>query len=300
MVTTGMSDAANKKLLEATVYKKLQELGWTIGQNLIIEYRSTEGHYERFPHLFQELVRLKVDVLFTGGGVFPLDAARKSTTTIAIVMAGGYSDPVGAGVITSLARPGGNVTGTAFTSSELPGKRLQFLKQLFPALARVGLLTEPGGALQGSQFALLSTAARLLNLDEITRFYARQPDEFDAAVQGAKAAGIEALLVSGTTLFSGQYLDRVVQAVNQHKLASMGYWNYMADGGLLMGYSASILDLYTGAAVYIDKIFRGAHPSDLPVEEPSRYYLSINLKTAKLIGTTIPQALLLRADNVIE
>ena len=238
-------------------------------------------------------------MIFTVGSPLNLDAARKVTSTVPIVMAGGFIDIIGTGIVQSLARPGGNVTGMAATSDAIPGKRLQLLQQSFPAMVRVGFLFEPGASSQAANDDLLAKAAQSLKL-ELSRYEVRASTEFEAALQRARMANVDALYVGGSTLLSSQHARGLAELLIKYKFASMAYWNNMADSGFLMGYSASIFDLYNRSALYIDKIFRGANPAVLSIKEPSRYEFAVNLKTAKLIGVTISQDVLLRADRVID
>ncbi len=186
----------------------------------------------------------------------------------------------------------------AAISATIPAKRLQLLKQTLPALTRVAYLLEPGMAGQSALEELIAQAGRALNL-ELTRYVLRTSSEFEAAIQQARAAQVQAMYVNGTPLFSVFNARGLAELLIKYKYPSMAYWNYQADQGFLMGYSADVSDLYRRSAAYIDKIFRGAKPGDLPVEEPTQYEFVINLKTAKLIGVTIPQDVLLRADRVI-
>ena len=293
------NDAVARRFTADTILKKLQELGWTEGGNLVVDIRSAEGNPERLPQAAQNLVQLKPDVIFVGGNAFNLDAARKATNSIPIVMAGGYADLVGAGVIQSLARPGGNVTGMAGISDAIPAKRLQLLKQSLPGLSRVAYLFEPGLAGQKSSDDLITMATRALNL-EIVRYELRTSSDYEPALQQARAAKVEAMFVGGSPLLAVTNARGLAELLIRYKFPSIAYWNYQADQGFLMGYSADGRDLYTRSAAHIDKIFRGANPAVLPVEEPTRYEFVINLKTAKLVGVTIPQDVLLRADRVIE
>ena len=293
------NNAFARRFTADTILKRLQELGWSEGGNLLVEFRSAEGNPERLPQAAQNLVQLKPDVIFVGGNAFNLDAARKATNSIPIVMAGGYADLVGAGVIQSLARPGGNVTGMAGISDTIPAKRLQLLKQSLPGLSRIAYLFEPGLAGQKTSYDLITQGTRALNL-EIVRYELRTSSDYEAALQQARAAKVEAMFVSGSPLLSVTNARGLAELLIKYKFPSIAYWNYQADQGFMMGYSADARDLYVRSAAYIDKIFRGANPAVLPVEEPTRYELAINLKTAKLVGVTIPQDVLLRADRVIK
>lgn len=301
------SGSTERSFYDKSLFPRLRELGWSEGNNLEVVSRGAEGHNERLPQLAAELVQQKVDLIFVGGDPFNLEAARKATSTIPIVFAGGYSDNVRAGVIQSLARPGGNITGATFTSADLSGKRLQFLKDVLPKLSRVGVLTEDftgvstqttAGQASGTT-AALQEAARSLGL-KLEPFFVSQPADFEGALHRARKAGVGAMYVQGLTLFSGDNRFELAKLLIKHRLPSVANWNFMADAGFLMGYSPSPLQLNQSAAAYIDKIFRGAKPAELPVEEPTRYYLVVNLKTAKALKLTIPQSVLLRAERVVE
>ena len=293
------NDAVARRFIADTTVKRLQELGWTEGDNLVVDIRSAEGNRERLPQAAQNLVQLKPDVIFVGGNSVNLDAARQATNSIPIVMVGAYADLVGAGVIQSLARPGGNVTGMAGTADTIPAKRLQLLKQCLPGLSRVAFLFEPGLAGQKSGDDLIAQAVRALNM-EVVRYELRTSSDYEAALQQARAAKVEAMYVNGTPLLSVTNGRGLAELLIKYRFPSIVYWNYQADQGFMMGYSADIRDLYVRSAGYIDKIFRGANPAVLPVEEPSRYEFVVNLKTARLVGVTIPQDVLLHADRVIE
>ena len=223
-------------------------------------------------------MQLKPDVIFVGANAFNLDAARRATNSIPIVLAGGYADLVGAGVIQSLARPGGNVTGMAGISDAIPAKRLQLLKQCLPGLSRVAFLFEPGLAGQKSGDDLIAQAVRALNM-EVVRYELRTSSDYEAALQQARAATVEAMYVNGTSLLSVTNARGLAELLIKYKFPSIAYWNYQADQGFMMGYSADIRDLYVRSAGYVDKILRGANPAVLPVEEPTRYEFAINLKT---------------------
>ena len=294
----GILDTSNRQFLDTTFFVQLRELGWTEGNNLAVDIRFSEGNNERLPQLASELVQQKVDVIFTGGSPSSLEAARKATGTIPIVMAGGYSDNVRAGIIQSLARPGGNITGATFTSEELPGKRLQLLKEVVPRVSRVGNLAEatPG---ESSQRDLTTEPARLLGL-KMTNYFIREPAEFEGTLRAARKAKIDAFRVTGQPVFNRQSGSRLAELLIKYWFPSMASWAHQADLGFLLAYGPAAGDIYRKAAVYVDKILRGAKPADLPVEQPNQYYLVINLKTAKALGIKIPQSLLVRADRVIE
>jgi putative ABC transport system substrate-binding protein len=272
----------------------LRDLGFVEGRNLVFERRYADGRMERLPDIAAELVRLRVDVIVTGSNI-PVAAAQRATATIPIVMVAA-ADPVGAGFIASLARPGGNITGlSSVASHEFLGKNLALLKEIVPKLSRVGVLgqVQPQSGLAG-----LETAARQLNVAlEVVDI--RSPDDFEgafAAIVGKRVGGV--IVVGGALIYMRR--QRIADLALKHRLPAIHILNEFAQAGLLMSYGPDLPDLYRRAASYVDKILRGAKPADLPVEQPTKFELVINLKTAKALGLTIPQSLLLRADEVIE
>jgi putative ABC transport system substrate-binding protein len=289
----GMSE--NDFVLQETL-RELGYLGYAEGRNLMVERRHAAFKYDRLPDLAAELVRLKPDVLVTGGNP-GIAALRQATATVPIVMAWAI-DPVGAGLVTSLARPGGNITGlTLGTGPEFITKELQILNEVVPKLSRVAILreTDRRGA---AEAAALETAARKLGL---TILFAdiRTPSDIAGAFASIARSRAGAILVLGgnTTWTSRQQLaDMAVQ----HRLPSMCLFRGYAEAGLLLTYGPSREDLNRRAAVYIDKILKGARPADLPVAEPTKFELVINLKTARTLGLTIPPSMLAQADQVIE
>ena len=276
----------------------LRELGYIEGQNIAIEYRYAEGKLDRYPELAAELVRLKVDIILVTGGSAMVRAARNATKTIPIVMAGAAPDPVKAGLGESLALPGGNVTGLATLAGELGGKRLELLKEAVPKLARVAVLYDPAspsGALDVKE--ALPTAARALGLT-IEPWQVRDADGFEKVFAGLKKERPDGLYVSPVALM-GAHQKRTVRFALESRLPSMYSNREAVDAGGLMSYSADLADSYRRVAYYVDKILKGTKPADLPVEQPTKFELVINLKTAKQIGLTIPQSVLYRADKVI-
>jgi ABC-type uncharacterized transport system substrate-binding protein len=285
-------------LLEAFL-QGLRELGYVEGRNLVIEYRFAEGKFERLPALAAELVALKVDVIFAGGSAQAL-AAKQSTKTIPIVFifAG---DPVADGLVTSLARPGGNLTGLASVASDLVGKRLEQLKQAVPGVSRVAVLWHPGGFGGGTNKNMLKAtdaAARALGVRP--QFVeVRGPEDFDRAFSDMTKARAGALTVLGSVVFSIER-RRLVDLAAKNRLPAVYALREFVDAGGLMSYGANQADLNRRVAAYVDKILRGAKPADLPIEQPTKFDLVINLKTAKALGLTIPPSLLQRADEVIQ
>jgi len=281
----------------------LRELGYVEGQNIIIEYRYAEGRAERLPDLAAELVSLKVDVIVAGGTLAPL-AAKQATRTIPIVLAAA-GDPVGTGLVPSLAKPGGNVTGLSNLSRELTAKRLQLLKEIVPGLSRVAVLWNAANIVAALHIPVPETeaAARTLGL-QAQSLEVRGPDDFENALLERKV--LRAAISEGGALFLVddplvmRYRQPIADFAIRNRLPSTAIYKNFAEAGGLMTFGASLPDLYRRAAIFVDKILKGAKPADLPVEQPTKFELVINLKTAKTLGLTIPQALLIRADEIIQ
>jgi putative ABC transport system substrate-binding protein len=274
--------------------QRLRELGYVEGKNIVIEYRYTEGKRERLSELAAELVRLKVDVIVTAGpGV---SAAKKASTTIPIVF-GAASDPVGAGLVSSLARPGGNITGLSNIAQDLDGKRLELLKEAFPKVARVAFLWEPGGSTGNPRLTDMEPAAKALGL-KLLSLPVRGLDDFDSAFARAKRDGAQALITT-----SGPHLNtqqrQVLDFAVKNRLPAMYAASEFVEAGGLMSYTPNYTDLFRRAGDFVDKILKGAKPADLPVEQPKNFEFIINLKAAKQIGLTIPSNVLARADRVL-
>jgi putative ABC transport system substrate-binding protein len=277
----------------------LRELGYIEGQNIAIEYRYSEGKRGRDSELAAELVRLKVDIIVVAGGTMLVRAARNATKTIPIVMTGGGADPVRAGHVESLARPGGNVTGITALTRELRGKRLELLKEAVPKLARVAVLYDPANPVNLYEVKeLLPADARALKLS-IQPWEIRAVDDFEKVFAGLNKQPPDGLyaITSGGVMRPNQ--KRIAGFALKSRLPSMSSSEAFVDAGGLMSYGADDADRYRRVAIYVDKILKGAKPADLPVEQPTKFELVINLKTAKEIDVTIPQKLLARADRVI-
>jgi len=274
----------------------LHELGYVEGQNLVIEYRYAEGSLDRLRDLADELVRLKVDVIVTGG-VAAVRAAEHATRTIPIVMAATF-DPLGQGLVASLAHPGGNITGLSFLSAELPGKRLELLKETVPQSTRIAVLANPANPSYESHMHNLTVAARALGL-QLHIVEVRRADVLDNAFTAMTHAGADALIVLSDPLLMDSLRGRVTDLAATHRLPAMYDWRMYVDAGGLMAYGPSLSDTHRRAAGYVDKILKGAKPADLPVEQPTKFELVINLKTAKALGLTIPPTMLFQADEVI-
>jgi putative ABC transport system substrate-binding protein len=295
-----ITDAATDSARAEGIRLALRELGYIEGQNIAIEYRYAEGKNDRLPELAAELLRLKVDIIVAAAGDITIRAAKNATKTIPIVMTGSGVDPVRAGLVESLARPGGNVTGLTRLSRELGGKRLELLKEAVPKLSRVAVLYDP--ALPPSLHEvkeLLPADARALKLT-IQLWEIRAVDDFDkvfAALNKQSPDGLYAL-VGGGVMRPNQ--KRIASFALKSRLPSMASSEEFVDAGGLISYGSDDADSYRRVAYYVDRILKGAKPADLPVEQPTKFELVISLKTAKQIGVNIPQSLLYRADKVIK
>jgi ABC-type uncharacterized transport system substrate-binding protein len=290
--------AASPRTLEA-FRQGLRDLGYVEGRNVVIEYRSAEGKFERLPALAAELVALKVDVIVTSTTEGVL-AAKQATRTFPIVCAAA-GDPVGSGLVTSLARPGGNVTGLSALTPELVGKCLELLTQAVPGVSRVAALWQPGALPERTEKDMLKeadVAARALGV-RLQFVEARGPADFDRAFSDMTRARARAFTVLGSTMFIIEH-RRLVDLAAKNRLPAVYPLRQFVDAGGLMAYGPNVADLYRRAATYVDKILKGAKPADLPVEQPTKFELVINLKTAKALGLTIPPSVLGRADEVIQ
>ncbi len=274
----------------------LRELGYVDGQTIAIEFRSAEGKPERLPALAAELVRLKVDVIVATAQA-STEAAKKATGTIPIVFTV-VGDPVGVGLVASLARPGGNITGLASVAPEVVGKQLQLLKEVAPKISRVAILQNPNNPGHPVVLRQAETAARALGM-QLQVLYARTPAEIDAAFAAMRSQRAEGVLVDRNALVLVQRTQIAALAAKGRLPAVYGF-RENAEAGGLMAYGANVSAMYRRAATYVDKILKGAKPADLPVEQPTKFDLVINLKTAKALGLTIPQSFLARADEVIQ
>jgi putative tryptophan/tyrosine transport system substrate-binding protein len=278
----------------------LRELGYIEGQNIVIEYRYSDGKPERQPELAADLVRLKVDIILVAGGTQPTRAVKNATKTIPIVMTGLGLDPVKAGLVESLARPGGNITGLTTLNSEMGGKRLELLKEAVPTLGRVAVLNDPTtvGATREAKEDL-PVAARALGLTMRT-WDVRAPEDLDkvfVAINKDRPDGLYVLLAGGRLRPN---VKRIADMALKSRLPSIYYNREAVEAGGLMYYGADLAESYRRVAYFVDKILKGAKPADLPVEQPTKFEFVINLKTATQIGLTIPQSMLYRADKVIK
>lgn len=274
----------------------LPELGWIEGKNVVIEYRFAENRLERLPEFAAELVRLKVDVIVGIGTLAPL-AAKRATTTIPIVMTAA-GDPLGSGLVASLARPGGNVTGMSLMAPELGGKRLELLKELLPRLARVAVLWNAANPYAALVFKETQTAGRALGI-EVQSLEVRSPDDFYGAFETVRREHPDALITVEDPL-SFNHRKLIADFAAGQLLPTLHGFKEDVAAGALMSYGANLADLSRRAAGYVDKILRGAKPADLPVQQPTKFDLVINLTTAKALGLDVPPTLLARADEVIE
>jgi putative ABC transport system substrate-binding protein len=278
------------------VREGLRELGYKEGQNLEIVYRSSDGRDERFPDLASELVRLKVDLILTRGTPAAL-AAKSATGTLPVVMAAS-GDPVGSGIVRSLARPGGNITGLSSGITESYPKRVELLGELLPGLKRIAVILNMGNPVIPPQWGIVEASARSLGIDA-QLLDVRRPEDLREAFDAAAKHRAQALVV-GLDGVTQANLRPIAELAAKQRLPSVYPAKDYANVGGLMTYGSSDFHMYHRAATFVDKIFKGAKPADLPVEQPTRWEFVINLKTAKALGLSIPQSLLLRADHVIE
>ena len=295
LLETGSPSPARLQLWE-TLRQRLRELGYVEGQNIAFESRFGEGQPDQLPGLVAKLVGLQVDVIVTAGTP-ATQAAKQATRTIPIVMTM-VADPVGAGLVASLGHPGGNVTGLTNQDADLGGKRLEFLLQVVPRNSRLALLideTNPGTVLiaQGTQTAARSMGVPLQSLG------VRDPGELERTFAAMKKAQANALIVEPSSMLF-TWRKRLADLALKNRLPTVFAHRQYVEAGGLMGYSTDASDLFRRAATFVDKILKGAKPSELPVEQPTRYELVINLKTARALGVTIPQSLLVRADQIIQ
>jgi putative ABC transport system substrate-binding protein len=289
------ASSADRHLWEAC-RQGLRDLGYVEGRNIILEPRWADGHHERLPRLATELVRLKVDVIVSAATPAS-QAARAATTSIPIVFVA-VAEPMRAGLVANLARPGGNVTGVSLLTPELSGKRLQLLAEIVPGIGRVAVLTNPDNLSHVVFLEQTRVAAQALRI-QLQPLEARRLDEIDRMLDAGAREGATGLIVFDDPV-SWSHRKRIVGLAEERRIAVMyGYRDFVDEGGL-MSYGPDRIDLYRRTATYVDKILKGATPGDLPVYQPTKFEFLINLKTAKALGLTIPPSLLQRADQVIE
>ena len=286
---------------EATPYisalrEGLREHGYAEGQNIAIHSQWARGDVKRFPALAADLVRLKVDVIVANVN-HAIEAARSATQTIPIVMVV-PSDPVGLGFVESLARPGGNVTGLTWQTREAVPKRLQLLKETIPNLSKVAVLWDPTEPARRRQVEEAQGAAPAIGL-QLHVFEARSPQELEDAFRGMVHARVGAVLVEASAMM-GTERALIADLAAKNRLATIGWWRGMAEAGCLLSYSPSIREQYRRAGYFVAKILKGANPAHLPVEQPTKYELVVNLKTARALGLPIPRSILIRADDILE
>ena len=274
----------------------LRELGYVEGQNIAIDARWAEGNYDRYPVFAADLVRVKANIIVAVGGA-ATQAAQQATTTIPIVMST-VLDPVGSQLVTSLARPGGNVTGLSIMAPEIVGKQLQLLREVVPSVSRVAVLSNPANPGSAAQLREAEAAGRALNM-QLEALEARVPKEIDSAFAAMTRERVGALLILADAIFTNQRRQIAQLSLKQRLPSVYGVRGYAEAGGLMV-YSVDPVDLEARAATYVDKILKGAKPGDLPVEQPTKFELVINLKTAKALGLFIPRSLLVRAGEVIQ
>ena len=273
----------------------LRDLGYVEGKNIVMEFRWADGKNDRLPDLALELVRLKVDVLVTHGTPGTL-AAKRATTTIPIVMATS-GDAVAVGLVATLPRPGGNITGLTLLVPELSAKRLELLKEGLPRITRLAVLFNPSNPAFATDIKKTEILAKSMKV-ELQQFGVRAPNEFDGAYAAMAKARVDAVMIHQDGMLNANP-GATADLARKHRLPSIGFKEFAEAGGLI-GYGVDFLEMYRRAAVFVDKLLKGAKPADLPIEQPTKFELLINMKTAKALGLEIPRSLLLRADRIIE
>jgi putative ABC transport system substrate-binding protein len=285
---------------ESPLYNALREglrrLGYIEGHNILIEKRAMEGRQERLPDFVADLVRLKVEVILAAGSMELSQAVKRATRTTPTVFVTA-EDPVSAGLVTSFARPGNNLTGFTSLNAELDGKRLALLREVMPRIKRVAVLSNPADPATAAMWRVTEPTARSLNI-QLQRLEIRGPGDLDSAIGTATNRGAEALAVLTSPIFF-PYLQRIADLAAKKRLPTVSAWRQLTEVGGIMSYGVDISELFGRAAIYVDKILKGARPADMPVERPVKVQLIINLKAAKEIGLTIPPEVLQRADKVI-
>ena len=295
----GPANASSWASYISALRKGLLELGYEEGKNLVIEYRWAEENLDRLPQLASELVGLKVDLIVTDGTPGSR-AAKQATTTIPVVMAA-VGDPVRSGLVASLARPGGNLTGNSIVEADLTFKRLQLVREVIPNASRLGFLYDPGtqtGPAAQAGAKAVDDAADSLGM-QVHRFGIREPSDLAYVLATMAKERTDALVVRNDALLVVHY-GEIARLAVQHRLPTVGSAKQFVEAGGLFAYGVNVGETYRHAASFVDKILKGAKPADLPVEQPTKFELAINLKTAKALGLTIPQSILLRADEVIQ
>ena len=292
----GNSTAALEANLVGPFRDGLRELGYEEGRDIVIEYRWADGRYERFPALIAELIALKVDTIVTAGTPASL-AVKNATTTIPLVMVA-VGDPVATGLVASLARPGGNITGLTSISVEMEGKRLELLREVVPKVSHIAVLWNAASPIQVIEEGEVRAAARVLGIKMLS-LGVRTREEIDDALATIIGERPDALLVLADRLFL-HHRTRIMDFAAQERLPGVQAYRELVEAGGLMSYGPSYADMHRRAAAYVDKILKGAKPADLPVERPVKFELVVNLKAAKALGLTIPPSVIFRADEIIE
>jgi ABC-type uncharacterized transport system substrate-binding protein len=292
-----LSQRAGNEPRDEAFRQGLHEVGYSEGQNIIVEWRFAKGNADRLSNDAGDLVRLKVDVIFAVGGTQAILAAKNATTTIPIIFAGS-NDPVTLGLVADFARPGGNVTGYTLGGPELYGKRLELIKETLPKISRAGLLWNPSNPSQRLALRETQASARILGL-QVQSFEARNADDIDGIFEATARDRTDALSVGQVPPMTTNR-KRILDLASKRRLPAMYADREWPDNGGLISYGPNITELHRHAAMYVDKILKGAKPADLPVEQPTKFEFVINLKTAKQIGLTIPPNVLARADRVIK
>jgi len=292
----GNSTAALEAHLVGPFREGLRDLGYVEGRNFVIEYRWAEGKYERFPSLIAELIALKVEVIVTAGTPAAL-AVKKATTSIPLVMIA-VGDPVGTGLIESLAHPGGNITGVSSIAPELEGKRLELLREVVPKIAHVAVFWNPANPIQVIQEREMQAAAKVLRM-KVLSLGVRTPEELDAAFAAILRKRPGALLVLADRLFL-HHRARIMDFAVKHRLPGVHAYRELVEAGGLMSYGPSYAGMHRRAAYFVDRILKGTKPADLPVERPARFELVLNQKAAKALGLTIPPSVMIRTTEVIQ
>ena len=292
----GNSTAALEANLLDAFREGLQELGYEEGRNIIIEYRWADGKYDRFPALVAELIAAKVDAIVTAGTPAAL-AVKKATTTVPLVMVA-VGDPVGTGLVPSLARPGGNLTGLSSVAPDLEGKRLQLLREVVPALSHVAMFINSLNPFHISSMKQARTAAQAMGI-KLQLHDIRKSEDLDDAFAAIRKERPDALLILADRVFLHNR-ERMMDFTREQRLPNVNAYKELVEVGGLMSYGPSYEDMHKRAAIYVDKILKGAKPADLPIEQPSKFTFIVNLKAAKALGVTVPPQLLGLSDQLIE
>jgi len=296
LASLGFLTAGTASLVFPALLESLRQLGWIEGKNIVVEQRYAENRNDRLPELAAELVRLNVDVIVAAGTLAPL-AAKRATATIPIVMTSA-GDPLGTRLVSSLAQPGGNVTGLSLMSPDISGKRLELIEQIVPDIARVAIIWNATNPYPALVFRQTENAARQLKI-EVQSLEVRTPDDVNSALEAAVRENANAL-ITVEDLLTLNYRKEIADFTAKNRLPTMSGMREYVDAGGLLSYGPDLADLYRRAAVYVDKILKGAKPSELPVEQPTNFELVVNLKTARALGLTIPPDMLATANTVIE